>query len=146
MDALPDLQRRKRIDPHVHQVVEQPGGVRPALQRLPGQLEEQRTEGTGGVHDVIPAESGLLEGIEFLVVHEEVEGAALLLFDDPDDFGNEAVPGPEEVDHHAVAGAELGGQLTQAQVADPAVRGDPDGVLDEPVPWGSIVRFTRRRG
>ncbi len=65
MDALPDVQRRKGIDPHVHQVVEQPGGVRPALQRLPGQLEEERTEGAGGVHDVIPEESGLLVGIEF---------------------------------------------------------------------------------
>ena len=31
-------------------------------------------------------------------------------------------------------------QLTQAQVADPAVRSEPDSVLDEPVPRGSIAR------
>jgi len=98
IDPLAEAQRRQRIDPHVHQTVEQPGGVRPALQRLPGQLEEQRTEGARGVHDVVPEESGLLLGIERVVVQKEVKGAALLVLDDPDDLGDESVLGAEVVD------------------------------------------------
>ena len=99
-----------------------------------------------GVHDVVPEESGLFLRIEGVVMQKEAKGAALLLFDHSDDLGDEAVLGAEIVDQHAVAGAELCGKLTQAQVADPAARREPESVLDEPGPGSAVFGFTRSCG
>ncbi len=56
------------------------------------------------------------------------------LLDRDGDRGEQSLPGPEVVQQHAVAGADRGGQLAQAQVRDPALHGDGDGGGEQPVP------------
>ncbi len=94
------------------------------LERLRVDLEEQAlVRPERRVRDVVPRAAHDLGRRRVLVEQHRRDRRALLGLDRADDLDQQALARPEVVDEHPVAGAEGGGEATEAEVAD-AVLGD----------------------
>jgi len=112
-------------------MLEEAFGTRTAAQGVRVQLEEQpflRPQSRIAVMCPEPARVVRADRAHL------AEGGAFRLLDGDGDRGEQSLPGPEVVQQHAVAGADRGRQLAQAQVRDPALHGDGDGSGEQPVP------------
>ena len=97
------------------------------------QLEEEallRRE-IGG-REPVPGAAQRVVGRHAGVVRELRQRVALRLLDRLRDRDEQCLLGPEVVDEHAVAGPDRGGQLAQAQVADPVLERVGDGGFEQP--------------
>jgi uncharacterized protein (DUF2336 family) len=113
----------RRFQPVVHHPVQQRHGVRPALQRLAVQLEEQPLRRPQrGVGQLRPEPARLLGGVRGGLDEECGQQVALVLLDGPGDRHEQALAGAEVVDEHPVARARRRGQVTEAALPDAVAR------------------------
>ena len=112
--------------------------MRPPLQRLPVDLEEQPlvrpVHRVGQLRPHPPQPSpGRLAGLLGLGRHRGHD-LALARLDRLDDLDQQALLRAEVVDEHPVAGAKRGGQLAEADVAQPVLGDVVDGGRQQPLP------------
>jgi hypothetical protein len=125
-----------RPEPGVDDAIEEALGAGPPLERLAVHLEEQaHVVDEAGIGDLSPVREAGFGRRHGDVRVERGHDLALALLDLVHDGHQQAVLGAEVVDEHAVAGAESGGQLAQAQVSQ-AVRGDVlDRGIEQALAW-----------
>jgi hypothetical protein len=123
------------VDSPAEELIEEPSGMRVALQGLAVELEEQALvrPQRGGREELPPRAHNLAERLTW-VRRETAKLLALAAVDGARDLNPEPFLGAEVEDQHPVAGAQRGSEGAQAQVADPVLRRVLDRRVEELLP------------
>jgi hypothetical protein len=123
--------RGERLEPAGHHTFEEAFCTWPAAQGMCVQLEEQPfLRPQSWIAVPCPEPARVFDADRARVP----QCGAFGLLDRDSDRGEQSFAGPEVVQQHAVAGADRGGHLAQAQVRDPSLPCHGDSGAEQPVP------------
>lgn len=132
-----DVDLSDRIQPIVDDPVQQLSRMRPALERLAVDFEEEPLIGPErGVGDVLPPGAHRLGDRLTCIRQDLTEQLALPGFDGPDDLDPESLLRTEVMDEHPVARTECGREPAQAHIGETVLRHVVDRALQQPLPRG----------